>query len=192
MSINKKMKGFTLIELIGVMAIIAILASVAAPRVFESIEDAKVTKLVQQVQTIKSAATDFYADTGRYPLFQSGQTNRHYNSFLYKDSANTAGANIPGWAGPYLDAAPTHPIVPGGFQSVLFTNAGAYICDADGDGTTEGPWLVYRFGSMNLKLAEKVSGIIDGDAGTSDWATKGKVKMEGGTSTNTMVVCLQR
>lgn len=185
-------KGFTLVEMIGVMAVIAILASVAAPKVFEAIEDSKVTKLVQQVNHMKTLTAEFYADTGRYPIMHTGQTNNYYHSLMYKDSLNTANADMPGWNGPYMDVIPEHPFTPGALQYLINTTNAAYICDADGDGTTEGPWLTYRFDGMTRKTMEKVSAIIDGDGGTADWATKGKVKEYNGNHGSIMVVCLVR
>lgn len=189
---HKKQSGFTLVEMIGVMAVIAILASAAAPRVFDAIEDAKISRLVQQVQTMKTAASKFYADTGRYPIYYTPQTNHFYHSLMYKDSANTANADLQGWNGPYVDVEPEHPIKPGALQYLINTNSAPYICDADGDGTTEGPWLLYRFDGMSLKSMEKVSNIIDGDGSTPDWGKHGLVKQYNENHTSIMVVCLSR
>ncbi len=187
-----KQSGFTLIEMIGVLAVIAILASVAAPRVFEAIEDAKVSKLVQQVQNMKTAATKFYSDTGRYPIYYSTQTNHYYHSLIYQDSLNTANANMTGWNGPYVDIEPEHPVTPGALQYLINTSSASYVCDSDGDGTTEAPWLLYRFDGMSLKTMEKVSNIIDGDGGTANWGQYGLVKQYNGNSTTIMIVCLSR
>ncbi len=185
-------KGFTLVEMIGVMAVIAILAAIAAPRVFDAIEDAKVTSLVQQINTFKTAATQVYKDTGRFPHYRSDQTNAYYNTFMNKNSLNTANADMPGWNGPYLDTIPAHPITPGARQEIVNTNNGAYRCDADGDGTTEGPWLTYRVDGLSRKIMEKVSNIIDSDGGAANWATAGKVKEYNGNHATVMVVCLVR
>ena len=192
MKFPQSSQGFTLVEMIGVMAVIAILAAVAAPRVFSAIEDAKVSKLVQQVQNIKTASSKFYADTGRYPLMNTSQSNHYYHSLMYQDSLNTGNANMPGWNGPYLDVEPEHPITPGALQSLLNTTSAAYMCDADGDGSTESPWLVYRFDGLTRNVMEKVSNIIDGDGGTADWNSKGLVKEYNGNHASVMVVCLNR
>lgn len=190
-------KGFTLVEMIGVMAVIAILAGFAVPRVYEAIEDAKVTAVVQQIQSLKTATAEFYADTGRFPLYHStnaaaGTGGNYYNQFMKKDSLNTSGADIPGWSGPYFDKMPEHPVTPKSLQYLIATNQAAYICDADGDGTTEGPWMLYRIDGLNVKLMEKISGIIDGDAGESDWGQAGLVKQYNDNSTSVMVVCFTR
>ncbi|MDT0595480.1 prepilin-type N-terminal cleavage/methylation domain-containing protein [Glaciecola petra] len=188
----KANKGFTLVEMIGVMAVIAILAAIAAPRVFDAIQDAKVTSLVQQINSFQTAATQIYKDTGRFPRYLSTNTNAFYNTFMNKNSLNTANADMPGWNGPYLDNMPAHPITPGARQEIVNTNNNAYICDADGDGTNEGPWLTYRVDGLDRKVMEKVSNIIDGDGGTTNWATTGKVKEYNGNNARIMVVCLVR
>jgi prepilin-type N-terminal cleavage/methylation domain-containing protein len=67
LKINRKSSsGFTLIEMIGVLAIIGILASVVAPKVIEAIRDAKVTSSLANLNTIKSAAINYYARYNSY------------------------------------------------------------------------------------------------------------------------------
>lgn len=64
---RKSTQGFTLIEMIGVLAIIGILASVVAPKVIEAIRDAKVTSSLANLNTVKSAAINYYARYNAYP-----------------------------------------------------------------------------------------------------------------------------
>ena len=64
--IRKSNQGFTLIEMIGVLAIIGILASVVAPKVIEAIRDAKVTSTLANLNTVKSAAINYYARYNAY------------------------------------------------------------------------------------------------------------------------------
>ena len=64
---QRRLLGFTLIELIVVMAIVTLLVSIAAPRYFRSIERAKENTLHTSLNVMRDAIDQFAADKGRYP-----------------------------------------------------------------------------------------------------------------------------
>jgi general secretion pathway protein G len=66
-SFNKKIRGFTLIELMVVMTVIALLISIAVPRYFHSVEKAKEATLKQSLSVMRVAIDKFYGDNDRYP-----------------------------------------------------------------------------------------------------------------------------
>jgi general secretion pathway protein G len=66
-SLNKKSRGFTLIELMVVMTVIALLISIAVPRYFNSVEKAKEATLKQSLSVMRVAIDKFYGDNDRYP-----------------------------------------------------------------------------------------------------------------------------
>lgn len=66
--LKKDVKGFTLVELLVVIAIIAILAAVIVPNAFRAVEKSKVSAAIQDLETFKTSALMFYADTGVFPL----------------------------------------------------------------------------------------------------------------------------
>lgn len=60
-------KGFTLIELMIVVAIIGILAAVALPAYQDYTARSKVTEIMLQVDTCKTAVTEFIQSNGAFP-----------------------------------------------------------------------------------------------------------------------------
>ena len=64
----KKLKGFTLIELVIVIAILGILAGITIPRFIDTTEAARGAKLLGDMRTIESMALVYAADHGgQYP-----------------------------------------------------------------------------------------------------------------------------
>jgi len=94
---NKK-KGFTLVELLVVIAIIGILAAVIAPNALKAIEKSKVSAAISDYKAFKTAALNYYADTGKWP---AGTTNGA-GTFLTDTNPSTTG-----WNGPYLEKWPS-------------------------------------------------------------------------------------
>jgi general secretion pathway protein G len=60
-------RGFTLIELLLVLTLVALLAGLAAPVVSGGIQRARESTLKADLQTLRRAIDDYYADTGAYP-----------------------------------------------------------------------------------------------------------------------------
>ena len=75
---QRKQKGFTLIELIVVMTIISLLLTLAAPRYFRSIDRSKETILKANLASTRDALDKFHADTGRYPEQLAELVAKHY------------------------------------------------------------------------------------------------------------------
>ncbi|MEM9604481.1 MAG: prepilin-type N-terminal cleavage/methylation domain-containing protein [Pseudomonadota bacterium] len=194
MKVAKREHGFTLVEMIGVLAVIAILASVAAPRIFDAIEDAKVSNFVQQVKTLETAVAKFNADTSRWPRMYptSDASTAPHNHQLLINAVNAAGDAIANWRGPYLQKNLVNPFSATAYQALYNTSDGRWACDVDGDGTSDGQFLVYRADGITDKIAEKISGVLDSDAGTANWKTQGRVKRYNGTHTSILAVCLAR
>lgn len=70
MKLNSQMRearsGFTLIEMVGVLAVIALLAAILVPKVFTAINNARYSNTVSSLNSVKTAATDYFGKYGRF------------------------------------------------------------------------------------------------------------------------------
>lgn len=77
----KKLKGFTLIELVIVIAILGILAGIAIPRFIDTTEAAHGAKLLGDMRTIESMALVYAADHGgQYPKVSTTNSGFKFES----------------------------------------------------------------------------------------------------------------
>jgi prepilin-type N-terminal cleavage/methylation domain-containing protein len=68
--------GFSLIEIIGVLAVIAVLAALLTPKVFDVIARGKINSAALAYNTVRTAATDYFARNGAFPVRDgTGSTN---------------------------------------------------------------------------------------------------------------------
>jgi general secretion pathway protein G len=67
LAISKRMRGFTLIEMLLALTLIALLLTIAAPRYFASLERAKEAALKEDLHIMRKAIDQFHGDTGNYP-----------------------------------------------------------------------------------------------------------------------------
>lgn len=92
---HKKIRGFTLVELLLVVTIILILAGMVIPRMAGRTEQARRAAAKVDIDTNIAMALDLYElDTGKYPTSEQG---------LQALIAKPASAPVPAnWNGPYL------------------------------------------------------------------------------------------
>ena len=76
--VNKSFAGFTLIEMLLVLVILSLLAGIAAPMVSQAIIRSKESALKEDLQTMRSALDDYYADKGQYPSREKDLVEQHY------------------------------------------------------------------------------------------------------------------
>lgn len=60
-------RGFTMMELLLVLALVAILASLVGPTVASTMHGAREAALKKDLQVLREALDDYYADHGKYP-----------------------------------------------------------------------------------------------------------------------------
>lgn len=63
----RRIRAFTLIELIVVLAIVGLLASIVAPRYHRSVDNAREASLRTSLQVMRDAIDKYVGDTGQYP-----------------------------------------------------------------------------------------------------------------------------
>ena len=90
----KKIKAFTLIELMMVMVIIGILASLITTGAFRSIRGARESKAQSDIAALETAIERYKLDVGVYP--PGDGLGNSFKTWLHDDDGST------GWNGPYM------------------------------------------------------------------------------------------
>jgi len=97
--VNRKSKGFTLIEMLIVIVVIAILALIVIPRLLGAGRKAKEATLRGDLHQIRNAVQQFEADCGDYP---SALTELQTVPGAGTTGGGGIALDIAGWQGPYL------------------------------------------------------------------------------------------
>lgn len=71
-------KGFTLVELLLVLFLIALLASLVMPVATRSVDQAKESALKEDLQVLRKAIDNYYANTGHYPQSLAQLVDKRY------------------------------------------------------------------------------------------------------------------
>jgi type II secretory pathway pseudopilin PulG len=65
-SLRRSVRGFTIVEMVGVLAVLSMLASLLLPRVFEAVRNAQLAAAASAVNSVRSAAMTYYSKYGRF------------------------------------------------------------------------------------------------------------------------------
>lgn len=97
--VERKHRGFTLLELLVVIVIIGLLAGYVAPRYFSQVGKSEIQVAKAQVESLEKALDQYRLDVRRYPSTEEG-----LDALVSKPSAAAS------WNGPYLKkSVPTDP-----------------------------------------------------------------------------------
>jgi general secretion pathway protein G len=77
-TMNRRPRGFTLVELLVVLAIISLLLTVALPRYFSSVDKSREVALMENLQVLRSGIDKYYADKGEYPSALADLVSQQY------------------------------------------------------------------------------------------------------------------
>lgn len=91
---RRRIRGFTLLELLVVIVIIGLLVGYVAPRYFSQVGKSEVQVTKAQIDALEKALDQYRLDTRRYPT-----TERGLQALVTKP------ANETNWNGPYLKKA---------------------------------------------------------------------------------------
>ena len=94
LSSNRKLRGFTLLELLVVVAIIGLLAAYVGPKYFSQIGKSEQALAKTQIESFHRALASFRIDTGAFPTTEEGLA-----ALLAQPG------NATKWNGPYLSKA---------------------------------------------------------------------------------------
>ncbi|MGK8205582.1 type IV pilin protein [Burkholderia cenocepacia] len=84
----RRIRGFTLIEIVVVMAIIGLLLTLAVPRYMHSIERGKEQVRRQNLAVMRNAIDQYYGDNGQYPETLDELVAKHYLRAVPIDPVN--------------------------------------------------------------------------------------------------------
>jgi general secretion pathway protein G len=92
--VHRRLRGFTLLELLVVIVIIGLISGLVLPRYFDTVGKSKTKIARAQIAALEKALDQYRLDVGSYPSTEQG---------LQALMAQPAG--VAGWQGPYLKKA---------------------------------------------------------------------------------------
>ncbi|KKQ35359.1 MAG: PilA1 [candidate division WS6 bacterium GW2011_GWA2_37_6] len=90
---KRKLKGFTLVELLAAMAIIAVLIALAGFGISLALRNSRNSQRQESLDNVRIAITDYYGQSTLYPTSIAGAGAA--NQILLKNGALTVGTAIP-------------------------------------------------------------------------------------------------
>jgi prepilin-type N-terminal cleavage/methylation domain-containing protein/uncharacterized repeat protein (TIGR02543 family) len=188
----KKLKGFTLIELMVVIAIIIILAAIAIPTYINMTRKANKASIGANMGVLATGLSTYYTDWGKYPVSLTAvnvatEADAFYKEFTGTGTVNNSGATgMSGAAGgdAYLSAATLknmkNPFYSAAENGIMYVSDGSHYCifakisDAE-NVTALNPFGIQNVYASEVTVPETGSYLYRTDTssnlGSSSWAT---------------------
>ena len=153
--LKKKIRGFSLIELMIVIAIIGVLSSIVMVAISGTRHKARVSKVRVMLANLEDALALMALDTGQWPGHQTIDCTNTVGSNEIEDLnseesgivQNDTTTPYSNWSGPYMGHVPTDP-----WSNNYFFDTDYYVDDdglpCDQDGGTSGCTVVAALGSL--------------------------------------------
>jgi len=129
---HRRMRGFTLIEMLIVMTLIVVLASVGLIAYQTSVRRGREAVLKEDLYRMRDAIDQYYADKGKYPTDLNELVSTNYVRRVPVDPMTNSAET---WQTVMAEADPSNPSAEPGITDVKSGSEGAAI-----DGTNYNEW----------------------------------------------------
>ena len=142
--VERRTRGFTLVELLVVIVVLAVLAAIVLPKFAESGKRSKEAAVKADLKLLRDAVDRFYADTGVWPvnLGQLALTTAPAKGI--DANGNPAAINPSDWHGPYVDSVPKDALAKSDYQYKTTAPAVGIVQSSvttkTSDGTSPSTW----------------------------------------------------
>lgn len=137
---RRRVRGFTLVELLVVIVVLAVLAAIVLPKFMDSGKRSRESALKSDLKLVRNAISLFRNDTGLYPLTLddlAATTVPAKGSDGTSDVALTASS----WHGPYIQSVPVDPVSDTAYTYTKTTGTLTSSASGNGlDGTAYSSW----------------------------------------------------
>ena len=115
MTINKRARGFTLIEVLIVVTLIVVLASIGMPTYQNSVRRSREAVLREDLFRMRDAIDQYYADKNKYPQSLADLVSEGYLREIPKDPMTDSADT---WAVEPAEPDPANPVAEPGVYNI--------------------------------------------------------------------------